>query len=58
MRILTDDEDREYHHALKDAAYTLAILALQSNRYKDDLEFRDAVDNVLLIVLKGRRSKL
>jgi len=30
-----------------DTAHRLAMLALQSNRYTDDPEYRDAVDDVL-----------
>ena len=34
---------------LPNAARTLAILALQSDRYGKDADFRDAVDDVLLL---------
>lgn len=31
----------------RDSAYQLAMLALQSDRYRDDPDYRDATDNVL-----------
>ena len=36
--------------AMLDAAKTLAMLGLQSDRYQDDPDFRNAVDDVLGIV--------
>jgi hypothetical protein len=39
---------------LRDAAHALAMMALQSNRYGDDADYREAVDNILEIF---RRSK-
>lgn len=41
---------------LKRAAHVLAMLALQSNRYRDDPEYRDAVDNVLAHTLPPRKE--
>lgn len=37
-----------------DAARTLAILALQSDRYHDDPDFRNAVDEALAIAAQNR----
>ena len=36
------------YEEFKDAAHTLAMLCLQSSRYQDDPDYRQAVDNVLV----------
>lgn len=35
---------------LRKAASILALLSLQSERYQNDMDFRDAVDNVLYLL--------
>ena len=38
------------HPAILDAAYRLAMLGLQSDRYTEDMDYRDAIDAILAIL--------
>lgn len=41
---------------LSDAAYRLAMLVLQSERYQQDPDAREAVDDVLVLTLPAKRD--
>lgn len=45
------------HDALIETGHTLAILALQSNRYTTDMDYRDAVDNCLDAIKLAERGE-
>jgi len=62
-----DDPDGKIHNAnahlittapeLQETGYTLAMLCLQSKRYVNDTDFREAVDNHLAIQTKLQRGE-
>jgi len=42
---------------LREAAHALAMLALQSERYREDPDYRDAVDDLLASISPDWRAK-
>ena len=59
-----DEKEAKYNAYLIEAApeiiealYNLSVLSLQSDRYHEDMDFRDAVDNGLMIINKVRNFK-
>ena len=59
-----DEKEAKYNTYLIEAApemiealYNLSVLCLQSDRYDEDMDFRDAVDNGLMIINKARNFK-
>lgn len=48
--ILANNRAEELVDKLADASHALAMMGLQSNRYANDMDYRDAVDSVLAAV--------